>query len=69
MTLSSLLETLADNVMLNIQIKDSEKVLIEFDAPGYESLSNELLSKTVSKVTIDSTLSVSTQMIIIVEDN
>ena len=69
MTLSSLLETLADNVMLNIQIKDSEKVLIEFDAPGYESLSNELLSKTVSKVTIDSTLSVSTQMIIVVEDN
>lgn len=69
MTLSSLLETLADNVMLNIQIKDSEKVLIEFDAPGYESLSNELLSKTVSKVTIDSTLSVSTQMIIIVVDN
>ena len=69
MTLRSLLESLADNEMLNIQIKDSEKVLIEFDAPGYESLSNELLSKTVSKVTIDSTLSVSTQMIIIVEDN
>ena len=69
MTLRSLLESLADNEMLNIQIKDSEKVLIEFDAPGYESLSNELLSKTVSKVTIDSTLSVSTQMIIVVEDN
>ena len=69
MTLRSLLESLADNVMLNIQIKDSENVLIEFDAPGFESLSNELLSRTVSKVTIDSTLSVSTQMIIIVEDN
>jgi len=69
MTLRSLLESLADNEMLNIQIKDSENVLIEFDAPGFESLSNELLSRTVSKVTIDSTLSVSTQMIIIVEDN
>ena len=69
MTLSNLLESLADNVMLNIQIKDSQKVLIEFDAPGYESLSSELLSKTVSKVTIDSTLSVSTQMTIVVEDN
>jgi len=69
MTLRSLLESLADNETLNIQIKDSEKDLIEFDAPGFESLNSFLLSRTVLKVTIDSTLSVSTQMIIVVEDN
>lgn len=70
MTLSSLLETLADNEMLNIQIKDStDKILIEFEAPGYESLSAELLAMTVSKVVIDSYLSVTSQITIILSDN
>lgn len=70
MTLSSLLETLADNEMLNIQIKDStDKILIEFEAPGYESLSTELLAMTVSKVVIDSYLSVTSQITIILSDN
>lgn len=69
MTLSSLLETLADNVMLNIQIKDSQGVLIEFAAPGYESLSTEILEKNVEKVVIDSLINVVPQITVIISDN
>lgn len=69
MTLSDLLEVLAENTMLNIQIKDSQNVLIEFAAPGYESLSTEILEKNVEKVVIDSLINVVPQITVILTDN
>lgn len=62
MSLNELLATLADNGTLDIEItetvvvseKTEEVALIEFEAPGWESLSAELLQRTVDKVIIDS---------------
>lgn len=56
MTLNELLAALVDNENLNIEIietvSEEDKVIIEFEAPGYEALSSELLSRTVDKVKI-----------------
>jgi len=62
MSLNNLLATLVDNGTLDIEItetvvvseKTEEVTLIEFEAPGWESLSAELLQRTVDKVIIDS---------------
>jgi len=56
MTLNDLLESLVSNETLNIEVietvSEKDKVIIEFDAPGYEALSSELLARTVDEVMI-----------------
>ena len=56
MTLNELLAALVDNENLNIEIietvSEEDNVIIEFEAPGYEALSSELLARTVDKVKI-----------------
>ena len=56
MTLNELLAALVDNENLYIEIietvSEEDNVIIEFEAPGYEALSSELLARTVDKVKI-----------------
>ena len=56
MALNELLESLVENENLNVEIietvNEEDKVIIEFEAPGYEALSSELLARTVDKVKI-----------------
>lgn len=57
MSLTELLATLKENEMLYVEITETEDnkevVLIGFEASGWESLSTELLARTVDKVTVD----------------
>ena len=57
MTLNDVLEALSNNEMLCIEVietvEQKDNVIIEFDAPGYEALSAELLSRTVKEITIN----------------
>lgn len=69
MSLNNLLAALADNSMLYIEIIDGKNTLIEFEAPGYGSLSDELLSRIVDKVIIDSSNIVTNVKIALVADN
>ena len=47
MSLNELLAALAENSMLYIEIIDGKNTLIEFEAPGYGSLNDDLLLRTV----------------------
>lgn len=57
MTLNELLETLAGNDTLLIEVvetvEEADNTIIEFDVTGYEALSAELLARTVESVTIN----------------
>lgn len=68
MSLNNLLAALAENSMLYIEIIEQENTLIEFEAPGYGSLNEDLLLRTVDKVIIDSSNIVPT-MKILLSDN
>ena len=68
MSLNNLLAALAENSMLYIEIIDGKNTLIEFEAPGYGSLSDELLSRTVDKVIIDSSNIVTTVKILLTDN-
>lgn len=69
MNLNNLLAALAENSMLYIEIIDGKNTLIEFEAPGYGSLSDDLLLRTVDKVIIDSSNIVTNVKITLVADN
>ena len=62
MTLNELLAALSNNEMLCVEIietvEEEENIVIEFDAPGYEALSAELLARTVSEITINTQASI-----------
>ena len=68
MNLNNLLAALAENSMLYIEIIDGKNTLIEFEAPGYGSLSDDLLSRTVDKVIIDSSNIVTTVKILLTDN-
>lgn len=68
MNLNNLLAALADNSMLYIEIIDGKNTLIEFEAPGYGSLSDDLLLRTVDKVIIDSSNIVTTVKILLTDN-
>lgn len=75
LSLNDVLAALSEN-MLNIEITrkitednvTEEVPIIEFEAPGYEALSNELLEQEVDKITIDRS-SISTSVTILLKDN
>ena len=69
MSLNELLAALAENSMLYIEIIDGKNTLIEFEAPGYGSLNDDLLLRTVDKVIIDSSNIVTNVKITLVADN
>ena len=69
MSLNNLLAALAENSMLYIEIIEDKNTLIEFEAPGYESLSSELLARTVDKIILDSSNMIMTVKIILTPDN
>ena len=62
MTLNELLETLAGNDTLLIEVvetvEEADNTIIEFDVTGYEALSAELLARTVESVTINTQSSI-----------
>lgn len=62
MTLNDVLAALSNNDMLCIEIietvEEADNIIIEFDAPGYEALSAELLGRTVSDIIINSQASI-----------
>lgn len=62
MTLNELLETLAGNDTLIIEVvetvEEADNTIIEFDVTGYEALSAELLARTVESVTINTQSSI-----------
>ena len=68
MNLNNLLAALAENSMLYIEIIDGKNTLIEFEAPGYGSLSDDLLLRTVDKVIIDSSNIVTTVKILLTDN-
>lgn len=62
MTLNELLETLAGNETLLIEVvetvEEANNTIIEFDVSGYEALSAELLARTVESVIINTQSSI-----------
>ncbi len=62
MTLNELLTTLAGNETLLIEVvetvEEADSTIIEFDVPGYEALSAELLARTVESVTVKTQASI-----------
>lgn len=62
MTLNDVLAALSNNEMLCIEIietvEETDNIIIEFDAPGYEALSTELLARTVSDIIINTQASI-----------
>lgn len=62
MTLNELLETLAGNDTLLIEVvetvEEANNTIIEFDVSGYEALSAELLARTVESVIINTQSSI-----------
>ena len=56
MTLNELLTALAgnDNLLIEVveTVEEADSTIIEFEVPGYEALSTDLLARTVESVTI-----------------
>ena len=73
MSLNQLLATLAENKMLYIEITETiekeETVLIGFEAPGWESLSAELLARQVDKVSVDTSSIIANIKVHLAADN
>ena len=71
MTLNNILEALAINKTLFIKIvtieEEKEVEVISFEAPGYESLSSELLAKTVTEIRMGTEMTFEKKMTILVE--
>lgn len=57
MTLSEALTALAGNTGINIQLVEvdgtTKTPIITFNAPGYEGIESDLLTKTVNTITIN----------------